>query len=917
VLRTTIRALLLLGLMPATAFALGFGDIHLRSALNAPLDAEIEITATAEELAGVKATLAPRETFNRSGIEYPAFLTTATVKVGKSTDGRDVLRVQTVDPVTEPFLTMLVEVSHTRGKLVREYTVLLDPPVFANQTAAVAVAAPATNTQTRTGEVQRSPTTVATPAATSMPAASGSSVSNSGDRRSYRVQSGDTLSRIASGQFPGVDRKRALVAIYRANPAAFDGNMNVLHAGAQLALPADSDLAAVGVGEAAAEVSRQTQSWTHNTEGSGRLRLVPPEREAAASVSGAAATGTNTTLQSQVDQLQQKLQETQRLLELRNAELARLQSQAVTSGVSAAAPAAVAPPAATPAVVEPPTPEPAKTAEPAKAAAPAAAPATQSLLDSLLERWQLLAGVLLVLAAFLAFRWHRSRQSLDIGESLDRLSSHSFDRSAAGSQTLPVRVLPDMDSDSIVVEETGNRLRPGFANAGMAPGAASAQPKSVASEVPFAAPSAADTATALEQGDPLAEADFHMAYGLYDQAADLVKQAIARDPQRRELKLKLLEVFFVWGNKEQFLSLAQELAGTRSEAIPGEWEKILIMGRQIAADHSLFAGEAGTSAVARGGVDLNLEGGQNRVDFNLMGEPTLSPADTDGIDLDFGGAVDELAEPTRALRSPTEAGVDFVLDDPARGGDDDGRTREITQEITQSTKLQRAAALDATAIEQEGPTAELPEFDGSERGTIRLKLDGAAALGAMSAAGEQTAELALDDLGLDLGTMDVPSGVEPTLTEQSALDIVLQTAAQPQLNMDTASSSGSWVLDNAERVRVSDTAEQPATDATGLMHTMALKAIDLDLNAPDPSALSSSDIRRPDIRSDVAEAATASLPELDPPTMSEVGTKLDLARAYMDMGDPEGARSILDEVLTEGSASQKQEARRLMDSLPG
>ena len=71
---------------------------------------------------------------------------------------------------------------------------------------------------------------------------------------------------------------------------------------------------------------------------------------------------------------------------------------------------------------------------------------------------------------------------------------------------------------------------------------------------------AGDTAVALDQGDPLAEADFHMAYGLYDQAADLVRIAIAREPQRRDLKLKLLEVFFVWGNKDQFLQLAHELS---------------------------------------------------------------------------------------------------------------------------------------------------------------------------------------------------------------------------------------------------------------------------------------------------------------------------------------------------------------------
>ena len=93
-----------------------------------------------------------------------------------------------------------------------------------------------------------------------------------------------------------------------------------------------------------------------------------------------------------------------------------------------------------------------------------------------------------------------------------------------------------------------------------------------------------DTAINLDQGDPLAEADFHMAYGLYDQAADLVRIAIQREPQRRDLKLKLLEVFFVWGNKEQFLTMARELADTRAGSEAGEWEKIVIMGKQIAPE---------------------------------------------------------------------------------------------------------------------------------------------------------------------------------------------------------------------------------------------------------------------------------------------------------------------------------------------
>ncbi len=73
-----------------------------------------------------------------------------------------------------------------------------------------------------------------------------------------------------------------------------------------------------------------------------------------------------------------------------------------------------------------------------------------------------------------------------------------------------------------------------------------------------------DGPSSIESGDPLAEADFHMAYGLYDQAADLVQLAMKREPQRRDLKLKLLEIYFVWGNKDRFLELARELNATRA-----------------------------------------------------------------------------------------------------------------------------------------------------------------------------------------------------------------------------------------------------------------------------------------------------------------------------------------------------------------
>src|SRR5271169_4935266 len=135
-------------LWPSSAWALGLGEIHLNSALNEPMNAEIDlVAATPDELTALRATLANRESFTRYGIERPPFLSTLTFKVGKSKDGRDVLLVHSTDAIPEPFVTFLVEVNWARGRLMREYTVLLDPPVYTpgeNPSVAAPVAAPTT-----------------------------------------------------------------------------------------------------------------------------------------------------------------------------------------------------------------------------------------------------------------------------------------------------------------------------------------------------------------------------------------------------------------------------------------------------------------------------------------------------------------------------------------------------------------------------------------------------------------------------------------------------------------------------------------------------------------------------------------------------------------------------------------------------
>src|SRR6266849_7654551 len=171
---TLIACLLSAGFLgPSVSWALGLGEIHLNSALNEPMNAEIDLIAAApDELTALRATLASREAFTRYGIDKPPFLATVTFKVGKAKDGRDVLLVRSTDSIPEPFVTFLVEVSWARGRLMREYTVLLDPPVYTPGETASSSAPVAAPTVPAAPAHRATAVPTAPPAASRAPAAS-------------------------------------------------------------------------------------------------------------------------------------------------------------------------------------------------------------------------------------------------------------------------------------------------------------------------------------------------------------------------------------------------------------------------------------------------------------------------------------------------------------------------------------------------------------------------------------------------------------------------------------------------------------------------------------------------------------------------------------------------------------------------
>ena len=439
-----------------------------------------------------------------------------------------------------------------------------------------------------------------------------------------------------------------MMAVYRANPDAFGGNINILRHGSVLRIPGADEIAALNQNEAISEVHRQMSAVERRERGSAAAVTCAwwPRLPAAVQPGGGDATSAAKAeaqaLKDRVKDLEGQLAESNRLIDIRNSELSALQRKLGVPATpplrrrrssrrrpprrqrsSGAAPRRRRrPPAATATGRcndrRPPLPPPVEALAAATVPAPpvpkkpAVAPVESgSWIDWVAAIWWMPAAVIVALILLLVIAARRRRQ-------VGATTCSRFGQ----TPTSPITAIRPPSSppraranDSFVVEESGEHPVPEF---DAEPGRLGDTHRT--SQSPDDTMSS-ESAVNLDQGDPLAEADFHMAYGLYDQAADLVRIALEREPDRRDLRLKLLEIYFVWGNKDAFLQTAKGLEATRDRAPAGEWDKIVIMGKQICPDEPMFAATAGSGRGAGALVDLNLEGGENRVDIDLFGEP--------------------------------------------------------------------------------------------------------------------------------------------------------------------------------------------------------------------------------------------------------------------------------------------------------
>jgi len=873
-----------------------------------------------------------------------------------------------------------------------------------------------------------------------------------------------------------------MISIYQSNPQAFDGNINLLKAGATLQIPDSGQIEAIYAAAAASEVSRQYRLWQQGgtddggvAADTGRLKLVTPEQgtTSASTVTApdaAVAQAGATALESRVQQLEAELTEARRLLEVRNAELATLQGSAVAGPELETAPAEVAEP--TESAVVPDDAQPVAgdlVAEGPEAAAEAAVPAVAEeapqapvaaaaepeqpgLIARLMEYWWLLAGLVAALLGALLFLRHR-RESSEAAVSLEEAMARRESGELRGTST----VRRTRDTDILVEEKAG--IEPGASAAVASPPEASARPVSIEDTL------SGEAQLNLEAGDPLAEADFHMAYGLYDQAADLINGALESDPNDKALMSKLCEIYFVWGNRDAFVDAASSLKRAVGDADTAEWDKIVIMGQQIAAEDALFAG-AGVAGATKA-VDLSFDddsddAGALDMDFGAAGDEGGEVIDLggDGEDIFDFSASDDTAEQVIDLGGAEESdddaddGMDFAFEEePATetskadssGVDFDFGAEEPGEDSTAEmpgseepretpTIEEQFSGFDATSElpsipEAEDSIAERPS--GSDETAeinldeLDLDLDGLAetelaSLDDLDATGtnevlvEDLAEITgknpeidpdatglqeafdadttgirealdLDDIDDDLGSTGLrlapdETGRMPMLDAADEFDLLDATGHTQILSEDLAVETGTDVADlrdddatmlapnmgDDETTHIGSDAETllapmddddddfdfaktealPADvftgnqnlDETSEMPSVARTDFDLDLDdltaalqvsevgdtVEQPRDDATVEYPRPSMDDETAEVPTMSLGPDDMSddlhearTMTEVGTKLDLARAYVDMGDPQGARSILEEVLDEGDASQRQQAQQLLDSLPG
>ncbi|MGV8918591.1 MAG: FimV/HubP family polar landmark protein [Pseudomonas sp.] len=904
-----------LALSSGMAHALGLGELTLKSTLNQPLVAEIELLDAKDLRAGqVVPSLANSADFAHAGVDRQAFLDDLTFTPVINASGKSVLRITSTRPIRDPYMKFLVQVLWPNGRLLREYSVLLDPPKAAQEAEAAAAAE---------GEARLPATTPiedAAPESAPAPAVKPAAAPAVGAKPAqYTTTKRDTLWEIAARVRNGGSVQQTMLAIQALNPDAFiAGNINRLKTGQVLRLPDAQQVAATPQPQAIAQVHEQNVAWRERRALPTGTRQVDATRHAKAEatprnvetpdnlslVSGATKGGKgaagdsksvnnklavtkenldttrrdNAELKSRMTDLQSQMDKLQRLIQLKNDQLAKIQAEGAsasatpepapaatdTAAPSPSVPAAlVTPPPSAEIAAKPPgeiAPEdalpppadvtPAPDVQPIKPAMPVEVDNTDSAFNKLLAS-PLLMG--LVGGGALIVLLLLLLLLARRRNALQEAEKHKrMARALAEESEFATDMdLPETSFEGLEVPAPSVKLAPVVA-------------------VPVEPVRERST-------DVLEQAKTHVANGRLNQAAELLEDATKEEPQRSDLRLQLMEVYAQQGDRSGFTGQERKLVANGANHAEVEQLKSRFPLMAMAA-----VGVAGAAVVASQ-LDANYV--KSLLQDNETPPPVATPEpvpvakapEPDDFDHDFDLSLDDLEEASPAvIVDKTRPALDDLaqdheisLDAPlAAAADNDDLSFESIMQ--QQTEAQKTTPEDLADFDLD-LSPEQPTLNAEDDFLLSLEDD-------------------LSDLPPfdDAPSLDAPLAAKAPVDELSMPEDFDLSLAD---DLDTGPNAFTDELNdvNAELDRLSQSLEQPPMAKP--FEAPSFTAEDALLGAEDE-------------------------PEFDfLAGTDEAATKLDLARAYIEMGDADGARDILDEVVGEGDETQKTEAREMLSRL--
>ncbi|MFQ3201424.1 MAG: pilus assembly protein FimV [Zhongshania sp.] len=1091
--------------------AFGMGELTLDSLLNQPFRAEIPLRDIDElNIDQIRVRLADATAFENAGVDRSQFLSNLQFKVESVGGGNGRILVTSLSSVVEPYLDFIVEARWPNGKMIREYTVLLDLPVYADDSLSQAInlsnatsatsqnvpvqASSPSSSQTREPGGSIGAVTPALPAARiSVQQQDLPPAASPGE---YRIQNHDTMWRIATMLRPSsyVTTEQTLLALAKKNPKAFiNGNVNQIESGYVLLVPSEAEVREIDHQAAVEEIRLQAKEWRgekvaraaktksiRKTVSAASAAPMAPQIDATAKpqmpapevadeavkfslggVDDNSANELNTlreqgrenqenleksklenaAMQDRVVEMEKQIQTLQSLIALKNNQLAALQSgrQVLESPVMSAA--AIA--ALKADTMVPPT-----GAETDGAASPDAAVeivaateiAKQNIIDrpvasskpvlteplEALQGWVsknllIFVGLLLALLASLLVLIGGRRAAaedadlagldndLAAGDSADSpsllASAREFDVDSAGNSSDEmgeeggadvVFSAEDFDFDKLADDPEPVDGLSAFAEDSIFEESASVN------DVEGPAVDAVQAQTV----NVVAEAEIYVAYGRYDQAASLLKTAIAQDRDSTELHLKLLDIYLDTRDQNNFVSAYQDLRALNDyDAIAGVKESMSAIegvSHWLVDDPSISSGNAlevasldGVASEEIADFDesvLSLDDEELDLDFELddtlddnakrdadaqgntrvavsdelvigadFDADTLAPLDVNLADLDFdfdgdfGGAPkvpsaladgsaksgDDSAEAFTNAGIISSAGAEIKeLDISFDGQEDVNLDADALSELTWSSDDSASLDNDPISFEDEDVPSvdftglevnELESIEGDDLDFVGLEL------GALEsddrASGVTSEELDLSEFDMDLSDtfdisespVDANKGSEKLDLELSDFDMSIELSSASEASFagdaldvdldasffvnadleldESAFPAGDMQVDSG---LAADKEEVPAELPTIVAHVAVSDTVNIDGDA----------IALEDLVFDEFDAGEDDAEGFDLLLDSESGAiKLDLARAYIDMGDSEGAREMLDEVVQEGDAQQQADAQTLLDNI--